>query len=442
LPRNQESPMLPGQASTVIEHLRRSAFLPDGGGLTDGHLLECFVRQRDQAAFEALVRRHGPMVLGVCHRVLRHGDDAEDAFQATFLVLIRKAALLLSQETIGNWLYGVAYHTALKARAAALKRRAKECQVKPVPPRETGHEGVSDLLPLLDQELNRLPDKYRQAVVLCELGGRSRQEVARQLGIPEGTLSSRLATARRKLAQRLSRHGPACSPALLAATLCPNAATACVPAPLVVSTVKAAAMFAAGHAATGVISAHAAALTEGVLRAMLLTKLKSVVAVLLAVSLLCTAARVFTYHAWGEEPEQALQPRVLQAASRLAIQGKTDKEKLQGTWHAVSGEAEGKDVSEEFVKKLSIVFAGDKITLAGLVRGENEKGVEGTFKLDPTAKPKAIDINITNKEDAVGIYELEGDTLKLCIVEAANNERPSEFAGKNRQVLIVLKRQK
>jgi uncharacterized protein (TIGR03067 family) len=126
----------------------------------------------------------------------------------------------------------------------------------------------------------------------------------------------------------------------------------------------------------------------------------------------------------------------------LVIQNKTDKEKLQGTWHAVSGEAEGKDVSEEFVKKLSIVFTGDKITVSGLVRGEKDTGVEGTFKLDPAAKPKTIDINLTNKEDALGIYELDGDTLKLCVVEAANNERPTEFAGKNKQVLMVLKRQK
>jgi RNA polymerase sigma-70 factor (ECF subfamily) len=432
--------MLSGQASTVVGHLRRAAILPDGGGLTDGHLLECFVKQGDEAAFEALVRRHGPMVLGVCHRVLRHGADADDAFQATFLVLVRKAALLVPRSTIGNWLYGVAYHTALKARAATLKRRAKESQAKPASPGASIQDDLADLLPLLDQELHRLPDKYREAVVLCELGGRSRQEVARQLGIPEGTLSSRLAAARRKLARRLWRHGPACSTVALAATLSPGAATARVPAPLVVSTVKAAVLFAAGQAAAGVISTHAAALTEGVLRAMFLRKLRTIVAVLLAVSL-ATAVCVFTYPASGEEPQQPPRPRLLQAAPRLAVQDKTDKEKLQGTWHAVSGEVGGKDVSEEFAKKLSIVFAGDKITLAGLVRGEKENGVEGTFKLDPTAKPKAIDIHITNKEDGVGIYELDGDTLKLCMVEATL-ERPTEFAGKDRQVLIVLKRQK
>src|SRR5262245_18854203 len=109
--------MATGQTGNVLRHLRRAALLSDGSDLTDGQLLECFLTRREEAAFAALVRRHGPMILGVCRRVLRNTHDAEDAFQATFLVLVRKAASLLPRETIGNWLYGVAYHTALKVRA-------------------------------------------------------------------------------------------------------------------------------------------------------------------------------------------------------------------------------------------------------------------------------------------------------------------------------------
>src|SRR2546423_906580 len=112
--------MATGQLRDIVRHLRRTALLPDGGGMTDAQLLDCFLRHRDDAAFEALVRRHGPMVLGVCRRVLRHTQDAEDAFQATFLVLARKAAAIGQRELLGNWLYGVAYRTALDARAGAI----------------------------------------------------------------------------------------------------------------------------------------------------------------------------------------------------------------------------------------------------------------------------------------------------------------------------------
>ena len=175
--------MATGQDNSLLRHLRRAALLHDSGDLTDGQLLERFLAAREEAAFEVLLRRHGPMVLGVCRRVLSNVHDAEDAFQAAFVVLIRKGPSLLPRQTLGNWLYGVAYHTALKARAAGWKRRAKERQAAVVsrsqtPAEDTGH----DLLPLLDRELDRLPDKYREAVVLCELEGKTRQEAATQLG--------------------------------------------------------------------------------------------------------------------------------------------------------------------------------------------------------------------------------------------------------------------
>ncbi len=265
----------------VLDQLRRAALARDEAGLSDGQLLECFVIGREEAAFEALVRRHGPMVLGVCRRVAGNVQDAEDAFQATFLVLVRKAASLRSRELVGNWLYGVAYRTALKARTASARRRIKERQVPDMPdPHVETEDAWLDLLPLLDAALTHLPEKYRVPVVLCELEGRSRKDVAKQLGLPEGTLSSRLATARRMLAQRLKRQGVAFSVPALVALLSHQAASACVPAPLLASTVKAAAPLAAGHAVAGLISARVAALMEGVLKGMLLTKLKMTTAVL------------------------------------------------------------------------------------------------------------------------------------------------------------------
>src|SRR5262249_2258346 len=167
--------------------------------------------------------------------------DAEDAFQAAFLVFVRKAGSIAAREAVGGWLHGVAYRTALEARARIARRRAKEKQVEQTPePQVEPPDPSWGLVPLLDRELNGLAEKYRLPVVLCDLEGRSRKEVARQLQIPEGTLSSRLATAHRRLAQRLARHGLALSAGVLTAALSVRAAPAAVPAPLAASTARAA----------------------------------------------------------------------------------------------------------------------------------------------------------------------------------------------------------
>jgi RNA polymerase sigma factor (sigma-70 family) len=268
----------------VLHHLRRAVVLRDGAGLSDGELLERFRSRRDEAAFAALVRRHGPLVMGVCRRVLGHRQDAEDAFQATFLVLVRKAAALTARESLAPWLYGVAYNTARKARAAAAKRRRRERQVPDLPePAAVPHDLWNELQAGLDRELSRLPAKYRVAIVLCDLEGKSHKEAAGQLGWPQGTLSGRLARARGLLAKRLARRGLALSAGSLAAAWSGGAASASVPAAVGVSTVKAATLLAAGQAA---IPAPIAALVEGVLKAMMLTKLaKAVTGFLLAVVL-------------------------------------------------------------------------------------------------------------------------------------------------------------
>src|SRR5262245_27739717 len=172
--------------SKVMAQLRRAVVLPEGGGLTDGQLLTRFIEHRDEAAFEALVRKHAAMVWGVCRRRVGHVHDAEDAFQATFLVLARKAASVVPREAVGNWLYGVAYHTALKAKAAFARRHRMEKQVTVLPESEAPRPDLwEELQPLLDDELSRLPDKYRTPVILCDLEGRPRREVARRLQIPE-----------------------------------------------------------------------------------------------------------------------------------------------------------------------------------------------------------------------------------------------------------------
>jgi RNA polymerase sigma factor (sigma-70 family) len=286
----------------VLRHLRRVAFLHDQDRLSDGQLLEQFVSQRAEPAFEALVRRHGPMVLGVCRRVLRNEADAEDAFQATFLVLVRKAGSVQPRELVGHWLHGVAYRTAVRAKALEARRRMKERAV--FPPREAENGIWQDVLPLLDQELSGLPEKYRVPVVLCDLEGRSRKEAARVLGCVEGTLSSRLARARTLLAQRLSRRGVVLSGGALAALVTANGVSAAVPASLLHSTLSAALSVAAGNAtAAACVSLNVATLTEGVLKSMFLAKLKTVIVLTCGVAALGLGTSGILYHARAGESD-------------------------------------------------------------------------------------------------------------------------------------------
>ncbi len=331
--------MATSQRSKILQHLRRAALLQDGAGLTDAQLLEEYIGRRDEAAVAALVRRHGPMVWGVCRRILRNYHDAEDAFQATFLVFVRKAASIASPELLANWLYGVAHQTALKARATAAKRKTRERQVKEMPePAVTENDLWKDLQPLLDQGLSRLSDKYRAAIVLCDLEGKTRKEAARQLDVPEGTLAARLARGRGMLARRLVRHGLAVSAGSLAAVLAQHTASASVPAAVVGSTIKAASLVAAGQAAVvSGISVQAVALMEGVLKTMFLTKLKIATAVVLGMGLLGVS--------WGLYPTRAAAP----------LEGKQETAPQPPSEFAASGKEGGNPTKDgQSEKKISL----------------------------------------------------------------------------------------
>ncbi|HEY7152662.1 MAG TPA: sigma-70 family RNA polymerase sigma factor [Gemmataceae bacterium] len=288
----------------ILRYLRR-IMRPARGDATESQLLELFSRQGDETAFESLLHRHGPMVLGVCRRVLGNEPDAEDAFQATFLILVRKAASIRAGEKLKNWLYGVACRTALEARRARAKRRAKEARVvphveapAPVP--------QNDLRTVLDEELARLPEKYQEVILLCDLEGKGRKEVAGQLGCPEGTVASRLVRARNLLAKRLIRHGFGPSAGALTAMLAANEASAAVPSSWLYSTIKAVNAFIPGRAgAEGAVSAQVAGLVEGVMKNMLLSKLKMATAVLLALGILTGGAVALSYRAFAVKQPQA-----------------------------------------------------------------------------------------------------------------------------------------
>ncbi len=293
--------MATSHKSDVIQHLRRTLFLREAAGMTDSQLLEDYLDRRDQAALSALVRRHAPMVWGVCCRLLYNHHDAEDAFQATFLVLVRKAQSIASRGLLANWLYGVAHQTALKARATLAKRKARERQVTDMPETAVTADFLSDLQPLLDAELSHLPDKYRVVIVLCDLEGIPRKEAARQLGLAEGTVASRTARARVMLAKRLARRGVTLSGGALVALLSTKVAAAAVPTSVVARAIKAASTLAAGQSAAGVISAKVVVLAQGVVRTMLLSKLKTVIIGALMITLPGLGGGVFAWKGQAAE---------------------------------------------------------------------------------------------------------------------------------------------
>ena len=267
------------QVGLVLRHLHGLSAETDDT-ITDHQLLSRFTSTRDEEAFAALVRRHGGMVLGLCRRLLGGHHDAEDVFQAAFLILARKASSLRRGESVGAWLYRVAYRLALKARASAARRRDRETQGIAMPsPDPTAELTVKELQTLLDEELQQLPEKYRVPVVLCHLEGRTQEEAARQLGWSKGTLRRRLGQGRELLRRRLLRRGLAPAVAL-AASLAGAAAPAAVSLELVGTTARAALGFATGQAVMAEAE-RAAALAEGGLRSMFLSKVRGLTALLL-----------------------------------------------------------------------------------------------------------------------------------------------------------------
>jgi RNA polymerase sigma factor (sigma-70 family) len=439
--------MASSQSKRVMDHLRRAVFAGEAADLSDGRLLTRFIEHRDEAAFEVLVRRHGPMVLGVCRRVLRTLADAEDAFQATFLVLVRKSASIQSRDTVANWLYGVAYNVALKARTLNARRGSRERQVAQMPePEAVSQEAFGpDLQPLLDQELSRLPEKYRLPIVLCDLEGKSRKDAAQQLRLAEGTLSSRLTRARAKLARRLGRRGLVLPAAAVGAVLAQKAAPACVPMPLVSSTVQCAMALVAGPAAGCMISAPVAALTEGVLKAMLLRKLKLVLLGVLTAGLVFTGAAVSTQALPPEQATSGVEKAPPTAAQDGLPAPRTDRPREKpppGT--PVARESRVRTLLQERLKILRA--RADRLRLmqeqnaasAGEVRRADLRVLQAELELCETDRER-----IAVHEKIVGIYKAIEDRARVLQQQNAVSSEEIQDAILNRlEAEIALERVK
>jgi RNA polymerase sigma factor (sigma-70 family) len=457
--RQRRATVATAQTDTVIRHLRRAVLRQDAR--KDGQLLASFIDKKDEAAFEALVYRHGPMVFGVCRRVAANHHDAEDAFQATFLVLARKAASIRPREKVANWLHGVALRTAMKAKAMTAKRRLREKQVTEMPEPETGlHDPWHDLQPLLDQELHGLPENYRLPILLCDLEGKTIKEATQQLGWPQGTLATRLARGRKLLAKRLANRGVVLSAGSLAAIVFRNVASAGVPTSLMSSTIKAATFIAVGQATVaGLVRAKVAILTEGVLKAMLLSKLNTATMGLVLVALFIGAVGVIY------QTQAAEQPNALEATAKADVseqpadkagpkKDQAPKKSLEGVWAVVSVEDNGKEKldfdpifshvagTQAPVRNARLTFRDGKFALkTGLV------SLEGSYFLESSATAKEIILSVTagspDREGLLsicGVYSLDGDNLTITFGKLPAS-LVTGLAGKEPGVCYTLRRE-
>jgi RNA polymerase sigma factor (sigma-70 family) len=285
--------MSEGQRSTLLAYLRRLGGAARMEG-SDAELLERFAGQREELAFEALLRRHGPLVWNVCRRVLADEHAAEDAFQATFLVLVRKARSVSKKASLRSWLYGVALRVALRARQQGGLRHRREQETPIRPNRDAATEADwQDVRPILDEEIQRLPEKYRLPILLCYLEGKSNDEAARLLNCPRGTLATRLARGRERLRSRLLRRGLTLSIGTLAGLLTDNAMSATISPLFLAQTAKV--------VVTGAASLSITTLTEGVLHAMFLSKLKMASAFVLMLATVAGAG-VGAYYLHAQPP--------------------------------------------------------------------------------------------------------------------------------------------
>jgi RNA polymerase sigma factor (sigma-70 family) len=357
--------MATAQMGTVLRHIRR---LAGGAGpeRTDRQLLDDFAGRRDEAAFAALVARHGPMVLRVCRRVLGHEQDAEDAFQATFLALARAAATIRRREALAGWLHGVAHRTALNAKRTAARRRAREGRSRPPAPPSPPGLLWEEVRTVLDEELGRLAEPFRSAFVLCALEGKTGPEAAAALGCKEATAYTRVNRARRLLRKALTARGIelAALPGVLAVA---DAAARAVPAPLARSTVRFGLLVAAGGPAAAAIPTQVAALAAGVTRAMSLTKVKVAGVLLLVTGLFAVGA------------------------AALACQGlaASEREPKPAAESEPAAPAEGNDKTAEAADKEAVTLTGQVLDPAGTPVAGARLYLLGGSKEDAAPKVRA-----------------------------------------------------
>ncbi|HEV3339538.1 MAG TPA: sigma-70 family RNA polymerase sigma factor, partial [Pirellulales bacterium] len=454
--------MAHAQLGTVLRYVRGIAARESSACQSDGALLGAFATRNDQAAFAQLVKRHGPLVLNVCRRALPSLPDAEDAFQATFLLLARKAGSLRQVESVAGWLHGVAYRTAGHARRAAQRRQHHERKARAMHTASPEWEVMwREVQAVLDEEVQRLPMIYRDAFVLCYLQNKSAQEAARALGVKEGTVGSRLSKARSLLQAALTRRGLSLSAVLAAAALTSGTALARTSGALVTSTVRAAVSCAAGMEMGSVVSPRVAALTAGVTQTMLKTKLTRALLMALALSLGVAGAGLLAREKVTPESEEpslfvaaesspvlsdkpaSVQPAAADTDAKVVVSGRVldpaGKPAAGAKVSVCSASRLGwldTAADGESMKPLHAVADGDGRFAIPVPRGERDMGVKvvataagaGLDWVDVSAHDKAVTLRLRADDVAIEgqVLDLERQPVAQASVEVQRLERPAD----------------
>jgi RNA polymerase sigma factor (sigma-70 family) len=434
--------------SSFMQMLRGVAARQARDEQADATLLAHFVRQRDEAAFEELVQRHGPMVWSVCRRLLTRTEDAEDAFQAAFVVLLRRAGSIRDGALLGNWLYGVAYRVAVRARVRAARRAAREKQGMLTEPAAAATETTTDWQHLLHEEVFRLPEKYRRPIVMCYLNGKTNEEAAAALGCPVGTVKGRLSRARALLRVRLGRRGVCLAGAALTGALSAARLDAAVPQELMEST-----RTGATTGMTTAISPHALTLSNGVMQSMFWTQWATFGKALAVIALLAAGTMLSYYGlsalaqdraAGGAAPIVQTPPPVAQPAPKADAQGKknaggNDLMKIQGTWKLESWELDGQLKPAEAITGMTL-----EVNARGEWRlsfGPGKPTNQALVFTDPSKEPAVMEVRGPNgMVFRSGLYQVEGDTLTICSTAWPGAPPPKELKSSVEHDLWVWKR--
>jgi RNA polymerase sigma factor (sigma-70 family) len=435
--------------------LRRLVEDPRSRERSDAELLRRFTRDRDDAAFRCLMHRHGPMVLNVCREVLGNEADAADAFQATFLILAQKPGEIRKKASVGSWLYGVAYRTARKAQRDSARRHKHEARRPgPTPRPEEDDLSWREIQQVIHDELNQLSEPYLAPLVLCYLQGKTQDEAAALLGVSKATLKNRLERGRALLRARLVRRGLGPVATLLASAWPAATANAYLPVTLASSTAKAATLLAAGKKATGLISAEVGALTEGVLKMMFLSRLKTLMLLPLVLALLGLALAIGGYATLAADqaatpkggansdaprekqpsdkgPAKAKTPTQLRVEALLQDARKAAEDIEDKQWKAWALQS----VAEEQAR------VGDKAaaaqTFQAAVQAAREVPSENAF--DPTHRSRHTLLYLSGIQASVGDAKGARKTAELAIAAGEERQRALEeiTAGEGRYLSTV-----
>jgi RNA polymerase sigma factor (sigma-70 family) len=408
-------------SSTLESGVRHLRCLLAGQGRpeeSDEQLLHAFTSCRDEVAFAVLMRRHGSMVLRVCRRVLGHEQDAEDAFQATFLVLAQSAASLRKRTSLASFLHGTAYRTAMKAKRSAIRRSKHEGRA-PIRPSVPLADDISwrEVRALLDEEIARLPEKYQRVFVLCCLEDLSQAQAARRLGLKEPTLSSQLAEAHRRLAKRLSRRGVELTAVLAASTLAAQQASA-VPAGLMVSTMKAALAMGAGEPLSGIVSASVIELVKSAMSAMMVSKAKIATAILMTASMLAGAS-AWAYRGFAANELAPIAPPAEPPVDKAGNKPRTTSSKRETTKSVeIQGHVLDPDGKPKAGAKILLLDKGEKSQQLGTT------AAEGRFRV--SIPPEAKDGYLFAQAEGFGMdfLEISKSDLKKALEFRLVKDRP------------------